>query len=1252
MATLNALKDALRQKYEAVSEVPDTKLKKPLTDEQYNAGFDILSRGSTSYAGFIVPQLSQLLTNLARSVVYSSTGCKDDDSKGGNEALANLSVLEIGPGPKSVLGQLPVALRSNISNYTAFEPNTLFVKQLQKWLCPPSMLPEDETAPTFCPHFPCLEGPPEIHHAPFGTDTLDPIDNATAGSTQSRKFDLILFCHSMYGMKPSKRHVVDRALDMLTENGLVVVFHREGILDELNRDDKESIKNLVCHRTASFPGGVVRVPETDNDALDRFACFVSGMPLSPDNEATRAEWRETCRRLGRCQGPDGEDAGQPELVFRCPESMVSLTRSASTALSDLAASQVPILKREDKVIKNREARLHRPAAIVKPAKIEDVQECVRWALKNKTTLTVVGGGHSGHCLWPGVVALDLDAFNRVHIFHEQGALALRSPNSEERRFRDVKKVMEGSFVVVESGCKTGDIVRLASLEGLAFPLGSRPSVGAGLWLQGGIGHLSRLHGLSCDAIVGAVIVSVADPSARVLCVGYVPNQFRPAGSMKPSPKEEDDLLWAIKGAGTNFGIVVSVVFKTYPAPVSYSVTKWVLPLGDQFHILAEIAAPTNPYLSVDAYVFRDTDNHPLLGISLFEAYHSRETNALEAAEFLAMLYNVSMPRHTQYGGITVVDPIGVFGTDMYMSKEMHGGHGGGKTSSFKRCVFLRDIQTANVVQALRSALDSLPSSLCYVHLLHGGGAVRKVAAEATAFGCRDWDYACVVTGVWPRDQDGTDLARSVVEWTYKVTMSLFALDECAGVYGADLGPPCDPRDAALALRAFGPNRPRLVRLKESWDPWNVLAQACPLPSRQPEKVQLPKLIVLVTGSSGVGKDYFARSAIEILEQSGSITAHLVSISDAMKREYAAATGGVDLNRLIGSGKDGKEDRAYKEKHRPVLALFFANQLQQRPWLLQKRFLEVIYDAGSHVANLDVLFITGLREEAPVAAYSHLIPDVKMVELRVEAKAETCMARRGLRPSKKDNGACDTEKSNAAGSSSRPDFVFNNDSNVVGPNKEIKAFISNCLPLVLPNDSGLKRLADMVRSVADFPRQGIMFQHVLGIAQHSNGLSLCTSLLKSHFVVGGGNWKTVDAIVSCEAGGFIFASALASNVKLPLVLIREEGKLPPPTLSVVKAASHVSCKGDDSSDGEKRIEMGADALPKGASSKVVVVDDVLATGRTLCAVLQLLVGEAGVAADDITVLVVAEFPLHRGRERLRRAGFGRVGVQSLLVFGGL
>ena len=222
---------------------------------------------------------------------------------------------------------------------------------------------------------------------------------------------------------------------------------------------------------------------------------------------------------------------------------------------------------------------------------------------------------------------------------------------------------------------------------------------------------------------------------------------------------------------------------------------------------------------------------------------------------------------------------------------------------------------------------------------------------------------------------------------------------------------------------------------------------------------------------------------------------------------------------------------------------------------------------------------------------------------------------------------------------RPSLIFDNDT--TGNEAPIRFAEQHLLPFV---HEDLQRLANMVRQLPGFPRAGVEFHHVLGISQQPGGLTLCTSLLQTHFT---GDWAKVDAVACCEVGGFIYATALASRVDLPLVLIREAGKLPPPTVSVIKPLSHISSLASNNSK-EKWFEMERDVVARGAS--VVVVDDVLSTGETLCAVLRLL-NEAGIGAEDINIMVVAEFPIHRGRDLLRKRGFGRISVQSLLVFDG-
>ena len=1063
--------------------------------------------------------------------------------------------------------------------YTAFEPNGLFSTRLEEEIC--------SSSKTQSP-LPCLESQPEIHQIPFclkdnmGSGT-DPVT-----SEYDEKYDVILFCHSMYGMKPKSRFI-ERALDMLVEQpqgSMVVVFHRDGTLH---------LNGLVCHQTASFPTGVVHVAN-DDDVLDCFASFIARFVMQDVDvdKAIRVEWRKVCRALGRC-----EEAYPDHLLFSSPNVMAAFTQHATT-LPELTA-EVPSVK-EHRTVKNREARLHRAAAIVRPTEVPHIQQCVRWALKHGFGLTVLGGGHSGHCLWSNVVSIDMSAFDQIHIctVGEAGG----DSNSDS-----------STLVVAEAGCKSGDIVRKTMAAGLTVPLGARPSVGAGLWLQGGIGHLARLHGLTCDSIVGAVVVSV--DSSQVLCIGRVPSQHQPAGAIRPV--NELNLLWAIKGAGTNFGIVVSVTFKAYAAP-TYRIRNWVVALSDShearlrlsdFDKFATKKLPQN--CSADAYLYWDLGQLHL-GVTMFESSMIRSSFAT--------------PNLTPGGGlwgleadIKIVDGVGLFETEMYVSG-MHGGHGNGKTSSFKRCLFLRRIGEVNVADRLVTAVKTRPSPLCYLHLLQGGGAVGDIAADATAFGCRDWDFACVITGVWPRDQDGTEAAQTAVRWVYSIAEDLLSLS--SGVYGADLGP--DPRDASLAVKAFGQNRPRLARLKNSLDPCNVLAYACPLPKTLTEQ----KLVILVTGESCAGKDYCAEVWVSVFNKCThkNLTARAVSISDAIKREYAADTG-ADLSRLLC-------DRTYKEQHRPALTEFFQRQVQQRPRLPEEHFLHMV----SSAVDVSVLIITGMRDEAPVAALSHLVPDSRLLEVHVRASERTRRTRRGCDVS--DGDGDNKKDSNNSGSMAldyRPSLIFDNDT--TGNEAPIRFAEQHLIPFV---HEDLQRLANMVRQLPGFPRPGIEFLHVLGISQQPGGLTLCTSLLQTHFT---GDWAKVDAVACCEVGGFVYATALASRVNLPLVLIREAGKLPPPTVSVIKPLSHISSLASNNSK-EKRIEMERDVVAKGAS--VVVVDDVLSTGETLCAVLQLL-NETGIGAEDINIMVVAEFPIHRGRELLRQRGFGRISVQSLLVFGG-
>ncbi|TGO43870.1 hypothetical protein BOTNAR_1136g00010 [Botryotinia narcissicola] len=1150
MVSFNELKKALVRDVTTEMSSPN----QPLSDSQYNKGFDVLMNGTerTSYEQFIIPELSQQLTSLLAS-------------------RPTFSVIEIGPGSKSVLGHVPLHLRRRIRRYAAFEPNKISATSLEDWI-------------SSCSPFPCLETAPNIHRAPFIFDDEKNNIIETDPSNDGQTFDLILFCHSMYGMKP-KEKFVKKALNMLVsspESGKLVIFHRDQCFE---------LAGLISDHTAIFPTGTVSVADR-NDVLDAFSPFVAGFIKQhvEVDMALRIKWRETCRALSY------HDKKLPGyLLFSSPQRMLSLTRHAN-ALVDLVL-QVPLAK-EDRVVKSWEARLHRPTSIFRPTTVKHVQQCIQWAVKHKLKLTIIGGGHSAHCLWTDTVSLDMEAFDRVHVITSNNDV--HDANT---------RLVPNSLILAEAGCKTGDIIREAMKFGLTVPLGSRPSVGAGLWLQGGIGHLSRLHGLACDNIVGAVIVSVI--SGQIFHIGEVPTQNLPAGATRP--KNEKDLLWAIKGAGTNFGVVISVTFKAYWAP-NYSVWNWIFPVREETEAglklgdVNSIARNLTRSFSIDAYIYSD-ENQLHLGVTMFQA------SADKSFEMPPLVSSILGPVKQ----CKEVDGFGLFETEMYMST-MLGGHSG-KSSSFKRCLFFNNIEDVQIVDILRAAIQNRTTPFCYLHLLQCGGAARDNTTKDSAFGCRDFEFACVITGVWPRTQTETEVVRTTIQLVYDVVRNLLSF--CSGIYSADLGP--DPRDNTLAAKAFGVNLPRLAQLKHTMDPFNTVAYACPLFEPPVEQ----KLIILVTGDSAAGKDFCAEIWASVITTCSSQmrTARSVSISDSTKREYATETG-ADINRLL-------SDRSYKEEHRPALTKFYKEQVINRPQLPMEHFQSVVNDSGS----FDVLFITGMRDEAPLTAFSHLVPDSRVLDVRVNASQTVLRDRRWKRHDeiKPKN---DLDGTNLSNLHYLPSLVFNNDK--LGSGAAENFAKKHLLPLL---HEDFARLGKMVRAVPNHPRQGVNFRHVLDICQQPGGLTLCTDLLQRHFI---GEWAKVDTLVCCECGGFVFASALGARTGITLALVRKSGKLPPPTISVEKSQSHISST-ESGELQQNMIEMDPSLVSK--SKSVLVVDDVLATGRTLGAVLKLLM-KAGVRRRDIRVMVVAEFPIHRGRESLRQEGFGEVRIQSLLAFGGV
>ncbi len=167
----------------------------------------------------------------------------------------------------------------------------------------------------------------------------------------------------------------------------------------------------------------------------------------------------------------------------------------------------------------------RPSMIVRPASIADVMQVVRFIRENQLPFSVRGGGHSvsGKSVVDGAVMIDLSRMKAVQI----------DP--------------AGQSAVVQGGITWGEFDKAAESYRLATTGGVISSTGvAGLTLGGGIGWLMGKHGLSCDNVISADLVN-AD-----------------GAHMTASATTNEDLFWAIRGGGGNFGIVTALEFRLHP----------------------------------------------------------------------------------------------------------------------------------------------------------------------------------------------------------------------------------------------------------------------------------------------------------------------------------------------------------------------------------------------------------------------------------------------------------------------------------------------------------------------------------------------------------------------------------------------------------------------------------------------------------------------------------------------------------------
>jgi adenine phosphoribosyltransferase len=174
----------------------------------------------------------------------------------------------------------------------------------------------------------------------------------------------------------------------------------------------------------------------------------------------------------------------------------------------------------------------------------------------------------------------------------------------------------------------------------------------------------------------------------------------------------------------------------------------------------------------------------------------------------------------------------------------------------------------------------------------------------------------------------------------------------------------------------------------------------------------------------------------------------------------------------------------------------------------------------------------------------------------------------------------------------------------------------------------KSIKDKIRTIADFPKKGIMFRDITTLLQDKQGLKDVISELVKRY-----KNSNIDVVAGIEARGFILGGTLAYKLGVGFVPLRKKGKLPYKTESITYNLEY----------GQDTIELHVDSIKKG--DNVLLVDDLIATAGTACASADLITRIGGKIFECVFIV---ELPDLKGKEKLEERGYK---MFSLVKFSG-
>jgi FAD/FMN-containing dehydrogenase len=409
----------------------------------------------------------------------------------------------------------------------------------------------------------------------------------------------------------------------------------------------------------------------------------------------------------------------------------------------------------------------RPAVVVRAANVGDVMAAVNLAREGGLDLAIRGGGHSvpGFGTCDGGVVIDLSGMRGVRV----------DPSARTAR--------------AEGGATWGDFNAATYPFGLATTGGIISTTGVtGLTLGGGIGYLTRGCGLSIDNLVSADVVTA---DGRFLIA---------------SERENEDLFWALRGGGGNFGVVTSAEFALHPVKDIYG--------GPMFFELSEVENVLGFFRQYIADAPEEMGAFPAFQIApplpfipedrhgdTFIAMVACWSGAIDQGEAALKPFHDVAPVVAEFVGPMPYPALNSAFDGLVPPGLQH----------YWKASFVKEL-TDEAIAAHTQHGPDVPTVNSTVHIYPINGAAHRVEADATAFAYRDANFATVIAGMWP-DPTQNDANIAWVRDYYDATAPLSEEGGYINFMSDD--------DQGRIRANYRGNYDRLVEVKRRYDPGNL-----------------------------------------------------------------------------------------------------------------------------------------------------------------------------------------------------------------------------------------------------------------------------------------------------------------------------------------------------------------------------------------------------------------------------------------------